>query len=59
MRPKIALPNRSFGFEKWALLNRLNTSTRNSIDRVPPSVVRLKNDKSVLMNLGPRTWPIS
>ena len=52
------LPNRSFGFEKCALLNTLNASNRNSTERFPPRAVRLNSEMSVLMNLGPRTCPI-
>ena len=59
IRPNCEFPNDVFGFEKCAWLNTLNVSMRSSIDRAPPSDVRLNSEKSVLSSVGPRTWPIS
>src|ERR1700735_4007290 len=53
--PNVDVPNVATGCEKWASLNTLNTSKRNSdlYRSVMPKV--LKIDASVVLKLGPST----
>src|SRR5438045_9762954 len=57
IRPKFALPNVTFGFARFTLLNMLNDSRRTSTCRAPPTARLRESARSTVQNPGPRRNP--